>query len=160
MTNREIISNRNKAAHYGNVYVDILLFELGFINESEKVYCEEKYAVAPDFSIDDFIGKNEMLEALAGSVWADVLNMHAYIDSELKFELKPRIKARLEESVTRFRELEVECLERYQVLCAETSEKEALENFGNEAVMSKLQEMEEIVQQFRDIRRDRDARPR
>ncbi|PMD37006.1 hypothetical protein L207DRAFT_636877 [Hyaloscypha variabilis F] len=158
--NRAILLARNKAAHFGNVYVDMLLFDLGFLDPSEKPYCEEKYAVSPDFSIDIFIGNNEMLQALSGSAWANVLNMHAYLDSEMKFEMKAKLKERLEQPLARFRVLEAECLERYQFLCAQGTEEEALRNFENDAVIVKFAEMEGIVQQFRDIKRDRDARPR
>ncbi|KAN0115441.1 hypothetical protein V8E51_004985 [Hyaloscypha variabilis] len=158
--NRAILLARNKAAHFGNVYVDMLLFDLGFLDPSEKPYCEEKYAVSPDFSIDIFIGNNEMLQALSGSAWANVLNMHAYLDSEMKFEMKQKLKERLEQPLARFRVLEAECLERYQLLCAQDTEEEALGNFEDGAVIVKFAEMEGIVQQFRDIKRDRDARPR
>jgi hypothetical protein len=157
---REIMTARNKAAHYGNIHIDILLFELGFITDSEKGNCNEKYAVELRFSIDEFIDNNEMLQALAMSAWADVLNMHAYLHSELKFEMKSEHKSHLDELVVKFRELEEECLKRYKLLRDETSELEALRNFSDEDVKKRLADMDRIVQQFRKIRRDGDGRPR
>jgi hypothetical protein len=153
-SNRVFIEARNKAAHYGNIVVDIILFNLGFLGAGEKPFCEEKYAVSKDFSINAFIGNNEMLKALSESVWARVLNAHAYIDSELKFD----IKVELEEPLARFQALEVECLDRYEGWCRRATEEEALRIFSDEVIDLKVKEMERIIQLFRDVKRDRDAR--
>jgi hypothetical protein len=152
--NRGFIEARNKAAHYGNIVVDIILFDLGFLGAGEKPFCEEKYAVSKDFSINTFIGNNETLKALSESVWARVLNAHAYIDSELKFG----IKEELEGPLARFQALEVECLDRYEGWCRWATEEEALRIFSDGVIDLKVNEMERIVQLFRDVKRDRDAR--
>jgi len=153
-SNRAFIEAGNKAAHYGNIVVDIVLFNLGFLGAGEKPFCEEKYAVSKDFSINAFIGNNEMLKALSESVWARVLNAHGYIDSELKFG----IKEELEGPLARFQALEVECLDRYEGWCQWATEEEALRIFSDGVIDLKVNEMERIVQLFRDVKRDRDAR--
>ena len=64
----------------------------------------------------------------------------------------------LEGASCRFQVLEAECLERFEGLCTCGNEEEALRAFGDEAVTLKIEEMEKIVQLFREVKRDRDAR--
>jgi hypothetical protein len=90
-----------------------------------------------------------MLNALSESVWARVLNAHAYIDSELKFG----IKEELEGPFARFQVLEVECLDRYEGWCQWATEEEALRIFSDGVIDLKVNEMERIVQLFRDVKR-------
>jgi len=155
-TNREFIKAGNEAAHFGNIVVDVALFTLGFLDEGEKNFCEAKYAISPDFSIDAFVKDDALLQALINSGWTKVLNMHAYIDSECKYN----ISADLEEPLDRFRVLEAECLLRYEGWGAWVSGEEALRAFLDEHAEVKMQEMEGIVQRFRDVKRDRDSRPK
>jgi hypothetical protein len=143
-SNRTSIEARKKAGHYGNTVVDIILFNLGFLSTGEKPFCEEKYVVSKDFSINAFIGNNEMLKALSESVRARVLNAHAYIDSELKFG----IKEKLEGPLSRFQALEVGCLDRYEGWCRWATEEEALRIFSDGVIDLKVNEMERELFSF------------
>ncbi|PMD37012.1 hypothetical protein L207DRAFT_92699 [Hyaloscypha variabilis F] len=155
-TNRVFIKAGNEAAHSGNIVVDIILFSFGFLDEGEKNFCEAKYAVSPEFSIDTFVKNDEMLQALMESKWTKVLNMHAYIDSECK----STISEDLEQSLARFRVLEAECLQRYEGWGSWASEDQALRSFWDEYIEGKLREMERIVRCFQEAKREKDTRPR
>jgi hypothetical protein len=106
-SNRWFILDANRAAHDGNLVLDVALFSLGILDTSEQTWCEARYGC----SIGTFIGSHaKLLPLLVSCNQTKFLNMHAYVEAELKqAEFKPDLRAKLQEPVSRFRALESEC---------------------------------------------------
>jgi hypothetical protein len=144
------IEDGNRAAHDGDVIIDAALFSLGILDPSELTCCETKYGSF----IGKYIGSHGKLKPLLDSSHqTKLLNMHAYLDSELKFGTPNN----LEDPLARFRKLEGECQNLRSMLDWTTGgEEEARKAFEESPEVGvKLEEMGEIVRMFqRSGRRD------